>query len=74
MSKCMKLVRHTFIALTISGVHFYCESALNEWERVWYDNETEKSQETSLITAAFPLADQSRLVEKGFKGPTTVYE
>ncbi|GMT33590.1 hypothetical protein PFISCL1PPCAC_24887 [Pristionchus fissidentatus] len=31
-------------------------------------------KETSLITAAFPLADQSRINEKGIKGDTTVYD
>ncbi|GMT03406.1 hypothetical protein PENTCL1PPCAC_25580 [Pristionchus entomophagus] len=34
----------------------------------------EMEKETSLITAAFPLADQSRTVEKGIKGPITVYD
>ncbi|GMR33494.1 hypothetical protein PMAYCL1PPCAC_03689 [Pristionchus mayeri] len=50
------------------------DGVLKVWDVHFNVHSHEMEKETSLITAAFPLADQTRLIEKGVRGPTTVYD
>ncbi|KAF8382617.1 daf-15 [Pristionchus pacificus] len=67
----LEVINPTSTEMLLSGSP---DGVLKVWDVHLNVHSHEMEKETSLITAAFPLADQSRLVEKGFKGPTTVYD